>query len=330
MRRLAGVAAALAGLALAGRAEAACHLKQLAELTVTMRGTKPLVQAKINGRDVTLVLDTGANYSTVTPEIAARLGLRDIGFAGKTRGIGGAADHHFAQADSFTVGDLAFDRLDFGVTDAKLAADGLLGENILGAVDIEIDLANGVARLFRPDGCLRQNLGYWADGKALEVPLEHSARFDPGRDRTRHIMALANVNGQRIHAIMDTGASRSGLTLAAAAKAGLTPKGPGVQYAGLSHGIGPREVETWRGPVKLFALGGEQIQNTDLRFGDFDLQHEADMLLGADFFMSHRVYIANSQDKAFITYNGGPVFQLEEAEADARGHVAASAPAPAP
>src|SRR5262249_26060507 len=35
-----------------------------------------------------------------------------------------------------------------------------------------------------------------------------------------------------------------------------------------------------------------------------------DMLLGADFFLSHRIYVANSQNRVYFTYNGGPVFNL--------------------
>jgi tetratricopeptide (TPR) repeat protein len=35
------------------------------------------------------------------------------------------------------------------------------------------------------------------------------------------------------------------------------------------------------------------------------------MLVGADFFLSHRVFVANSQRKLYFTYNGGPVFKLD-------------------
>jgi hypothetical protein len=37
---------------------------------------------------------------------------------------------------------------------------------------------------------------------------------------------------------------------------------------------------------------------------------DVDMLIGADFFLSHRIYVANSQRKLYFTYNGGPVFNL--------------------
>jgi tetratricopeptide (TPR) repeat protein len=38
------------------------------------------------------------------------------------------------------------------------------------------------------------------------------------------------------------------------------------------------------------------------------------MLIGADFFLSHRIYVANSQHKLYFTYNGGPVFNLSGAK----------------
>ena len=40
-----------------------------------------------------------------------------------------------------------------------------------------------------------------------------------------------------------------------------------------------------------------------------------DMLLGADFFLAHRIYVANNQQKMYFTYNGGPVFDLSRTPA---------------
>jgi tetratricopeptide (TPR) repeat protein len=41
------------------------------------------------------------------------------------------------------------------------------------------------------------------------------------------------------------------------------------------------------------------------------------MLLGADFFLSHRIYVANGQRKLYFTYNGGPVFNLDRPQVTA-------------
>ena len=56
------------------------------------------------------------------------------------------------------------------------------------------------------------------------------------------------------------------------------------------------------------------------------------MLIGADFFLSHRIYVASSQSKLYFTYNGGPVFNLATQSAPASGAAAqpaAGAPAAA-
>jgi tetratricopeptide (TPR) repeat protein len=59
------------------------------------------------------------------------------------------------------------------------------------------------------------------------------------------------------------------------------------------------------------------------------------MLIGTDFFLSHRVYVASSQNRLYFTYNGGPVFDLSAARAPAgaagaAAGIAASDASPAP
>jgi tetratricopeptide (TPR) repeat protein len=56
----------------------------------------------------------------------------------------------------------------------------------------------------------------------------------------------------------------------------------------------------------------EEIQNARLRIADTVIPN-VDMLIGFDFFLSHRIFVANSQRKMYITYNGGPVFNLDKA-----------------
>ena len=75
------------------------------------------------------------------------------------------------------------------------------------------------------------------------------------------------------------------------------------------YGAGAQTVKLWMATFASFKLGDEEIKNVRLQFGDVQLGG-ADMLLGDDFFLSHRVYVANSQHKIFITYEGGPVFDL--------------------
>jgi len=68
--------------------------------------------------------------------------------------------------------------------------------------------------------------------------------------------------------------------------------------------------KTWIAPISSFKIGGEEIHDTRLRIGD--IGPDADMLLGADFFLAHHIYVSNRQDKLYFTYNGGPVFNLSQ------------------
>jgi tetratricopeptide (TPR) repeat protein len=126
-----------------------------------------------------------------------------------------------------------------------------------------------------------------------------------------HTQGDATLNGAQIRVVFDTGAATSMLTLRAAARAGIKPDSPGVAFAGVSHGVGRGLVKTWIAPFNSFKVGDEEIRNTRLRIGDFELGGNMEMLIGADFFLSHRIYVASSQGKLYFTYNGGPVFNLD-------------------
>src|SRR6185312_17052260 len=142
---------------------------------------------------------------------------------------------------------------------------GLIGENVLGFADIEYDLPHGAIRFFRQQGCQGANLGYWSNGAAVEVDLTHTGKLPPSRDRDpshydpastdRHVRAVALVNGQKITATLDTGASTSLLNRTVAARAGVTPDTPGVVSTGLINGIGADRKAAWIGPFDSFALG---------------------------------------------------------------------------
>ena len=112
-------------------------------------------------------------------------------------------------------------------------------------------------------------------------------------------------------------------------KAGLKVDSPGVVPAGETFGFGRSTVRTYIAPVSVFKIGDEEIRNTRLRWGRWDLP-DTDMLIGADFFLSHHIYVANGQNKLYFSYNGGPVFNLTaQQDGGSRRALAASAEAPA-
>src|SRR5262249_51233544 len=61
-----------------------------------------------------------------------------------------------------------------------------------------------------------------------------------------------------------------------------------------------------------FELGGEKISNSRLQVDDTD-RIDQSMLLGLDYFLSHRIYVSRLQHKLYATWNGGPTFALTHA-----------------
>jgi tetratricopeptide (TPR) repeat protein len=146
--------------------------------------------------------------------------------------------------------------------------------------------------------------------------------------QSAHIAGTALINGEKIRVIFDTGAPTSLLSLKAAERAGVKPGSQGVVDAGYGGGIGRNRIRTYVGPFSSFKIGDEEILNTRLRFADFGVD-DADMLIGADFFLSHRIYVAGSQHKVYFTYNGGPVFDLTSRSGNPEDDKAGDEPADA-
>ncbi|HWI86412.1 MAG TPA: aspartyl protease family protein [Sphingomonas sp.] len=300
---------AMAGLGSAAgvQAAASCKMGRVAELPVTMSGLRPLVKAKINGKDATFIADSGAWYSLISPSSAAEYGLRlqSLGPNFMMSGVGGDFRPMMTVVDTFTIAGVSVPKLQFVVGGSDFGSIGLLGQNILALVDTEFDLGRGMIRLMQAEGCSKTNLAYWRqpDEAYSVLDTEGMAQARP------HIIASIYVNGVRMSALFDTGAGTSFLSLRAAARIGLKPGQPNVTPSGLTGGLGRKMVSTWIGPVSSIKMGDEEIKNTRLRFGGDDFG-TVDMLIGADFFLSHHIYWSNKNRKLFFTYNGGAVFNL--------------------
>ena len=309
VRRFAATIGALTLVLQCGTTTAACKLQQFLTIPITMVGFKPVVTVQIDGMEAHLVLDTGAFFGMLYPEAAKRAGLRVGTSPLLLQGVGGTVRPGLATIKDFVIGNQTVHHLDMLVYGDRLASgdmDGILGQNLMRAGDIEIDLAHGVARLLKSTGCSDDNLAYWHGADPVNV-----LHIYPTDVSQPHIIADVHVNGHDIVAVFDTGAGNSALSLPAAGRAGVTPQTPGVTPGGIGFGIGNQMRDSWIAPFQSFQVGQEEIRNTHLRISDFEsLPQHADMLLGADFFLSHRVLISYQERKIFFTYNGGPVFDL--------------------
>ena len=304
----------------------------MAEIPITMSDLRPLMTAKINDTDVRFLVDSGAFYSMLSGASAAELKLstRPAPFGFYVTGVGGGtATASIAMAKTFTLAGAQLHNIEFlvGGSDVGSGSIGLLGQNVLHIGDVEYDFGQGVLRLMKAIDCGKTALAYWA-GTALPYSVMSIESTTPRKPFT---MGAAFINGTQIRVMFDSGAGVSVLSLRAAARVGVKPDSPGVVSGGSTHGIGRNVIPSYIAPFSSFKIGDEEIRNTRLRIADLELP-DADMLIGPDFFLSHRMYVANSQHKLYFTYNGGPVFNLAGAkyplQAEAAPPSAAEAQAP--
>ena len=282
------------------------------DLPVTISGTRALIDAKINHQDVRLLVDSGAFFSLISAataeELKLKMGPAPYGF--ELKGIGGATEQpSVALAKPFTIANVDIPNMEFlvGGSEAGGGASGVLGQNFLVNWNVEYDLAKGAIRIFKDTDCSKQFLAYWDLQNQQPITVTNIEKVTL---RYPFAIAHAYINGEKIKVLFDSGASRSLLSRKAAERAGVKVDAPGVIDGGPGRGVGRNVVRTYIAPFASFKFAdGEEIKNARLRVADTDLE-VTDMLIGADFFLSHRIFIANNQGKIYFTYNGGPVFDL--------------------
>src|SRR6218665_1295151 len=315
------VAAVLSLAPVLGAAE--CKIKSL-ELPISMENARAVAKLGINGTEIPMILDSGAFHSSLSHAAAAQLGLqvRRLPQGYTIFGLTGKIPSGMTVVKQLNLLKGTLPNVEFlvGGNDDNTGTMGLLGRNILSVADTEYDLAHGVVRLMFPSkDCDGMNMAYWAGETPIsEVDLEWQSSSQPD------IRASAALNGKKLRVMLDTGA-QSLVSLAAAKRAGLS----NLQPAGKVRGAGYGEADAWTAKAERFELGDESISNVRLAVVDFS--SDVDMLLGVDFFLSHRIYVSKKQQRMYFTYNGGTVFalnaiDLEEKRATATGEPAAAGP----
>jgi hypothetical protein len=187
---------------------------------------------------------------------------------------------------------------------------------VLSKWDIEFDLSAGRIRLFSPKGCDGDQVVYWA-------PAYFMAKLVSAPRGTNWLEANVSLDGHQVVAMFDTGAALSVVTSQALRQTGIEAETPPVA-AGATHGLANRTIETVTAVFPTLTIGQESVQNVKLSIADLfgrntvrqtgslvnqRVLEDPDMLIGADFFVAHRVYVARSQGRIYFTYKGGPIFQ---------------------
>jgi predicted aspartyl protease len=296
-----------------------CRYVNLKTLPLNMDRGTPRVSGSINGAEFPMIIDTGADKTTLLRWVVDKLEMPLAHTNVSAIGVGGESANYIATANQFAIGPMGGNNLRLKVawnTKAIQDAAALIGVDFLLQDDVEISMKEMQLRFFRPLNCGDAFLGYWSQD-ASYVPLENG-----NPDEVRPVVVV-ELNGKPIRALVDTGAVFSVVSLAAAARAGVTPSSPHVIKDVSIGGVGEHHLETWIAPFSTFAIGPEVSEHLHLRIGDIwagaqaDIQRmgtsqwlgeQPEMILGMDFLRHHRMLFSKSQHRLYFTYEGGALF----------------------
>ncbi|MGB9108429.1 MAG: retroviral-like aspartic protease family protein, partial [Telluria sp.] len=286
-----------------------CTYVEVADMPLKYAGPNlvPAVDGIIDGAPAVMLVDTGAFDTSLTMNAVLKRDLIMHMTGRYVEGIGGSSRLYGARIGEFAIGPVKSvrKRLELfviGETTFTPAFDALVGAPFLLQADMEFDLRAKHMKFFRPLNCNRDSmLSYWKED-AVAVPFEFTRSTSPNP----HFKVV--VNGKELDAIIDTGAHDSFLTKQGAERLGIDLKSAAVKRHGYSGGIGSDRAANWTTPVKTVQIGGETIQDGELRIVDVQGMVDADLFLGQDFLRAHRVLFAMSQRKVYFAYLGGDAF----------------------
>jgi predicted aspartyl protease len=274
-----------------------CDLLKVTQMPLQMQDHLLVVPVGINGHWVRLIVDTGAERTTISQGTADRLGLpHDPRYVNRSVGIGGATTTTDVIIDRLVLGTVHFpvSRIAVGTfklqTARGLDADGLLGADILLAFDMDIDVPGGQLTLYRSRICPHPQPPW-------PVPAIEIAGVRDRKDRLLLPFKLDNVPGM---AILDTGAQGNILGVEMARRMGLTEQAMAGDPPVRQVGTGPGETIARLHRFKLLLIGPVAIEaptltvlNTDFGVGD--------ALISEEFLEGRRLWLSFRNRQVFIS-----------------------------
>ncbi|GBQ23268.1 hypothetical protein AA0472_1039 [Acetobacter estunensis NRIC 0472] len=254
----------------------------------------------IHGHTASFIVDTGSQGSLLSPWFARFLELSaDPGAQTHVSGTGGSGGIvPNVIVPQLRLGDLSFGPLSMplGILPSRPnihpPIEGLLGGDVVGQDVLEFDA---------PDG----RLGFWMSSAResaacdLAPPTVKGLRWQEirGEMQAHRILLHVQLDGHELVALLDSGARSRIVSRRAAEAIGVTESDLATDPGGTSTGVDGREsVYRWH-RFHTLAIGGETETNPVLTVAP--IAEPVDMLLGSDWFATHRVWVFYRQGRIF-------------------------------
>jgi Aspartyl protease len=288
-----------------------CRIAKFATVPLKLYHNIAFVPVKVNDVFTYGILDTGSDGTLLTPAMvtAAKIALEPKLHPLHAYGMAGGFSMQLALADSFQIGELKLTHpnpsgvVDF-VNSNHEKVGALIGSNLIGAFDWDIDFAFGRMTSFETQNC--HDIDPLWDTKSTGVPLT--------RGTNRKFTALANLlglnanvtipvefDGGSLTAIFDTGSVHSYLTREGAHKAGITNAQLDHDPIVVLTAINGKTRKVRRHTVSEFVVGEDLQRNFPVDVAEyFNRNDEFDMILGMDWIASHHIWLSYTTDSLYI------------------------------
>lgn len=214
-----------------------CRLIQLASFDIAPSDVA-VIPVLINEREKKFLVDTGGVFSTISPAVVQELDLSQHHMLNGVEAYmaDGTVIDHFVWVDALHLGVGTAKEVPLVVQPQQSRTgietfDGTLAPDLLPNFDLDFDFGHNKLNLMAPMHC-PDAVVYWADTFA-EIPFEF--------DRNRHIVITATLDGLKLPATVDTGASHTTMSESMArsrfgfSEAKLPPLPPGANDNALLH-----------------------------------------------------------------------------------------------
>lgn len=286
------------GAAAAGTPAVGCGTTRIGEITVATLHNAPIVTLVANGSPLTLLLDTGAEWTILTPAAAKRVGAQTprVEFDRQIRGLSGSLATNEVELRSFTAGNVAIPWRRVRVASLNMPSvfsgplDGVLGADTLSSFDIDLDLPHHRMVFYGKQSC----------PSAAPAWAEPYATIAARRTFSDHLSFLAQLDGRQIDTFIDTGAQLSVLSSRAALTLGVSETALARDRATVTLGATAERLTSHLHRFSRMEVGGEVVRNPALVVADVSLK-DADLVLGVDFLASRRIWLSYGSQQIFLS-----------------------------
>jgi predicted aspartyl protease len=279
------------------RAAEDCHLYRVAALDMEFIGAGVVVPVAVGDHPLHMVVDTGGYLTALTEDAAKALGLfvETRPDSGMTI-YGGIPLRRFATVSGFTLGKMKARSLSYPLLPAGFlppGVDGLLAPDFLANFDLDFDFANGKVSLFSRDHC-DGKVGWWTTEDQLTViPIRRE-------EDNVHISMHVMLDGKDVKALIDTGASRTLMSLETARDLFDIKDSDLRDAPGVNNIQGAKKVA-----FKKMSFGGVEVSNPDITLIPDRKAHlgprAPDLILGIGILRQLHLYIAYREKKLYLT-----------------------------